>query len=191
MPTAPGGARWVGVALWKGAPTVPWGAGWEAEKGTFQVQSFLQAQHFAELLELPLLLVLVITRLLTVPGCRRSLVSRAAPPSAPPPCPRTPVSSATQRPLGGSLRELPGSSTSFSASSLGRLQTLLILTTMSEKDSRPSTTSGGRHCMHGDGLGMSVGEAVEEHYFSPTNDSPAAGSGASGSPAAGGTLHSE
>ena len=44
--------------------------------------------------------------------------------------------------------------------------------------------------MHGDGLGMSVGEAVEEHYFSPTNDSPAAGSGANGSPAAGGTLHS-
>ena len=34
MPTAPGGARWVGVALWKGAPTVPWGTGWEAEKGT-------------------------------------------------------------------------------------------------------------------------------------------------------------
>ena len=33
MPTAPGGARRVGVALWKGAPTVPWGAGWEAEKG--------------------------------------------------------------------------------------------------------------------------------------------------------------
>ena len=42
--------------------------------------------------------------------------------------------------------------------------------------------------MHGDGLGMSVGEAVEEHYFSPTNNSPAAGSGANGSPAAGGTL---
>ena len=42
--------------------------------------------------------------------------------------------------------------------------------------------------MHGDGLGMSVGEAVEEHYFSPTNDSPAAGSRANGSPAAGGTL---
>ena len=39
-----------------------------------------------------------------------------------------------------------------------------------------------------DGLGMSVGEAVEERYFSPTNDSPAAGSGASGSPAAGGAL---
>ena len=33
MPTAPGGARWVGVALWKPPPTVPWGAGWEAEKG--------------------------------------------------------------------------------------------------------------------------------------------------------------
>ena len=43
--------------------------------------------------------------------------------------------------------------------------------------------------MHGDGLGMSVGEAVEEHYFSPTNNGPAAGSGANGSPAAGGTLH--
>ena len=42
--------------------------------------------------------------------------------------------------------------------------------------------------MHGDGPGMSVGEAVEEHYFSPTNNSPAAGSGASGSTAAGGTL---
>ena len=42
--------------------------------------------------------------------------------------------------------------------------------------------------MHGDGRGMSVGEAVEEHYFSPTNDSPAAGSRANGSPAAGGTL---
>ena len=42
--------------------------------------------------------------------------------------------------------------------------------------------------MHGDGLGMSVGEADEEHYFSPTNNSPAAGSGANGSPAAGGTL---
>ena len=190
MPTAPGGARWVGVALWKGAPTVPWGAGWEAEKGTFQVRSFLQAQHFAELLELPLLLVIGLdtTRLLTVPGCRRSLVSRAAPPSAPPPCPRTPVSSATQRPLGGSLRELPGSSTSFSASSLGRLQTLLILTTMSEKDSRPSTTSGGRHCMHGDGPGMPVGVADEELFYSPTTG-PAAG-GANGSPASGGTPHS-
>ena len=33
MPTAPGGARRVGVALWKGAPTVPRGAGWEREKG--------------------------------------------------------------------------------------------------------------------------------------------------------------
>ena len=43
--------------------------------------------------------------------------------------------------------------------------------------------------MHGDGLGMSVGEAVEEHYFSPTNASPAAGSGANGSPASSGTLH--
>ena len=41
--------------------------------------------------------------------------------------------------------------------------------------------------MHGDGLGMSVGEAVEEHYFSPTNNSPAVGSGANGSPAADGT----
>ena len=41
--------------------------------------------------------------------------------------------------------------------------------------------------MHGDGLGMSVGEAVEEHYFSPTNDRSAAGSGANGSPDHGGT----
>ena len=45
--------------------------------------------------------------------------------------------------------------------------------------------------MHGDGPGMPVGEADEEHYFSPTNNSPAAGSGASGSPASGGTLQSE
>ena len=45
--------------------------------------------------------------------------------------------------------------------------------------------------MHGDGPGMPVGEADEEHYFSPTNNSPAAGSGANGSPAAGGTLHSQ
>ena len=44
--------------------------------------------------------------------------------------------------------------------------------------------------MHGDGPGMPVGEADEEHYFSPTNNSPgAAGSGANGSPAASGTLH--
>ena len=43
--------------------------------------------------------------------------------------------------------------------------------------------------MHGDGPGMPVGEADEEHYFSPTNNSPAAGSGANGSPPAGGTLH--
>ena len=128
--------------------------------------------------------------ILTVPGCRRSLVSRAAPPSAPPPCPRTPVSSATQRPLGGSLRELPGSSTSFSASSLGRLQTLLILTTMSEKDSRPSTTSGGRHCMHGDGPGMPVGVGDEELFYSPTSGLPPAG-GANGSAARGGTPHVE
>ena len=117
MPTAPGGARWVGVALWKGAPTVPWGAGWETEKGTFQVLS----------------------------------------------C-----------------------STSFSASSLGRLQTLLILTTMSEKDSRPSTTSGGRHCMHGDGRGMSVGVGDEELFYSPPSGLPPAG-GANGSAARGGT----
>ena len=45
--------------------------------------------------------------------------------------------------------------------------------------------------MHGDGPGMPVGEADEEHYFSPTNNSPAAGSGANGSPAAGGTLHAD
>ena len=43
--------------------------------------------------------------------------------------------------------------------------------------------------MHGDGRGMSVGEAEQEHYFSPTNSSPAAGSGANGSPAAGGDPH--
>ena len=82
MPTAPGGARRVGVALWKGAPTVPWGAGWEAEKGAIHVLSFLQARnslspHFS-------VIGLSTTRLQTVPGCRRSLVSRAAPPSAPP-----------------------------------------------------------------------------------------------------------
>ena len=40
--------------------------------------------------------------------------------------------------------------------------------------------------MHGDGLGMSVGVADEELYYSPTTG-PAAGPGASGSPASGGT----
>ena len=53
-------------------------------------------------------------------------------------------------------------------------------TTMSEMDSHSSTTSSDRHCMHGDGPGMPVGEADEELYFSPTNGGPAAGSGASG-----------
>ena len=43
--------------------------------------------------------------------------------------------------------------------------------------------------MHGDGPGMPVGEADEELCFSPTNNGPAAGSGANGSPASGGTLH--
>ena len=42
--------------------------------------------------------------------------------------------------------------------------------------------------MHGDGRGMSVGEAEQEHYFSPTRGNcAAAGSGANGSPASGGT----
>ena len=56
MPTAPGGARRVGVAPWKGAPTVPWGAGWEAEKGAIHVPwyvlSFLQARNSLSLLTL-------------------------------------------------------------------------------------------------------------------------------------------
>ena len=63
---------------------------------------------------------------------------------------------------------------------------------MSEMDSHSSTTSSDRHCMHGDGPGMPVGEADEEHYFSPTNDVPgAAGSGANGSPESGGALHGD
>ena len=103
--------------------------------------------------------------------------------------PRTPVSGATQAPA--SARRIAsraaGQLDLLQCEFVGRLQTPSP-TTMSEMDSHSSTTSSDRHCMHGDGPGMSVGEAVEEHYFSPTNNSPAAGSGANGSPAASGTL---
>ena len=50
MPTAPGGARRVGVALWEGAPTVPRGAGWGREKGQSANANDLQFSS-AELIE--------------------------------------------------------------------------------------------------------------------------------------------
>ena len=83
MPAAPGGARRVGVALWKGAPTVPWGAGWEREKGQSTNQLRLQVQTRVELTSLE--------RLRTT-SILKSLAAAAALYPAPRPLARRPLS---------------------------------------------------------------------------------------------------
>ena len=84
MPTAPGGARWVGVALWKGAPTVPWGAGWEAEKRAKRGR-----ETVAECVELTSSLPIAYLRTTSI---LKSLAAAAALYPAPRPLARRPLS---------------------------------------------------------------------------------------------------